>query len=145
MLPSKDESVFISFLWSNIIVNSFFFKLFFNLLCNNFYFKKKYTLILVDNYISYKSSSLWNYKLLLLSGVTCVFVVLTSVYFLLRSSHIRSQFHYKMYPINRVAKIDFYMLFTIGVVCYAYPDYLLNGVGDLINYIAIITNFINEK
>jgi len=96
--------------------------------------KKKYTLILTDNYISVKSGTLWNHKLLLLSGLSCVFIALTSVYFLLKSSPKRSQFHYKMYPINRVAKIDFYMLFIIGLVCYAYPNYLLNGVSFNPNY-----------
>ena len=77
-----------------------------------------------------------------MSVSSCVFVILTNVYFLIKSSHKRCQFHYKLYPINRIAKIDFFLLLITGLYVYAYPKYILSKVCNfyVINILNLYSN-----
>ena len=72
-----------------------------------------------------------------MGGAALVGAVINIV-FLVQANYERAQFHFKMFPINRVAKIDFFLLFTTGVTYLAYPVTIMKSVSLIINQLISI-------
>lgn len=106
LLHSKDKSIFISYYWSKVIENY---------------------LIVVDNIITYQSGLRYNFKLLCYSTSSSVCVGILMLYFLTKTNHKRSQFHFKLFQVNRIAKIDFFLLLSSGIMMLGYPSTVLDN------------------
>ncbi len=51
------------------------------------------------------------------------------LYFLMQTTHNRSQFHFRLFQVNRIAKLDFFVMMVAGLVMYAYPATVLVNFG----------------
>jgi len=108
LINSKDKSIYISFYWSKIIEN---------------------IMIVIETIIAYKSGLRWNHKIMCFAGSSSIVVALLMTYFLYNSNHKRSQFHFKLFQVNRIAKIDFILLLVCGLFLYAYPTTTMTMLG----------------
>lgn len=100
---SRDESIFVSHFWSKIISSN---------------------LIFVTMVFSYLDGIRWNYYLLCFSGGAVLATLIINGYFLMNSSNIRAQNHNRL-PANIVAKFEFFMLLSAGLILFAYPDHAM--------------------
>lgn len=108
LMNSKDKSILISYYWSKIIEN---------------------VLIVIDSWVTVHNGLRWNYKLLCYSTTSSVIITLGMLYFLMNTTHKRSQFHFRLFQVNRIAKLDFFCMMIAGLVMYAYPAQVLNSFG----------------
>lgn len=102
-MNSRDKSILISYYWSKIIEN---------------------VLIVIDAWVTVQSGLRWNYKLLCYSASSSVCIAIFMIHFLMQSSHKRSQFHFRLFQVNRIAKIDFFVVMLSGVMMIGYPTYI---------------------
>lgn len=108
LIDSKDKSIFISYYWSKIIENY---------------------LIIADVIITYQEGLRWNRKLMCFAGSSSVCIAFLMLYFLTLSTHKRSQFHFKLFQVNRIAKIDFFLLLSSGIMMIGYTSTVLSNFG----------------
>lgn len=108
LINSKDKSIFISYYWSKIIENY---------------------LIIVECLIAVQAGLRWNHKLLCYACSSSVCIAFLMLYFLRQSTHKRSQFHFKLFQVNRIAKIDFFLLLSSGIMMIGYPNTVLGNFG----------------
>lgn len=108
LMHSKDKSIMISYYWSKIIEN---------------------VLIAIDSWVTVHNEVRWNYKLLCYSTTSSIVITLFMLYFLMNTTHKRSQFHFRLFQVNRIAKIDYFLMMVAGLVMYAYPSTCLRFFG----------------
>lgn len=108
VMNSKDKSILISYYWSKIIEN---------------------VLIVIDCWMNVHNGLRWNYKLLCYSTTSSVIITICMLYFLMNTTHKRSQFHFRLFQVNRIAKLDFFLMMIAGLVMYAYPAQMLSVFG----------------
>jgi hypothetical protein len=106
LINSKDKSIFISFYWAKMIESY---------------------LIVIDNLITVNKSHLWSYKLLCASTATHAVSGLIMLYFLYNSNHKRAQFHFRLFQVNRIAKIDFFIMMAFGLYFMMYSETLVDS------------------
>lgn len=108
LMNSKDKSILISYYWSKIIEN---------------------VLIVIEGFVSVQSNLRWNHKLLCYSTSSSICIAVYMLYFLMQTNHKRSQFHFRLFQVNRIAKLDFFVMMVAGLVMYAYPATMLANFG----------------
>lgn len=106
LMDSKDKSIFISYYWAKMIESY---------------------LIVIDNIMTVQKSHLWNSKLLCASTTCHAISGLILLYFLYNSNHKRAQFHFRLFQVNRIAKIDFFLCLAYGSFFMMYPDALADN------------------
>lgn len=107
LINSKDEAVFYGHFWSRIIDN---------------------TLIIADNLVSYSEGKHFNYKLLCLFTSFAIFQLLINIYFLIVTKKPSGQNPFRDCA-NSICKLEFYLLLTIGLVMYSFPDRVSSILG----------------
>lgn len=107
---SKDDSVFFGHFWSQLIAN---------------------TLIMVENLFWYKDSTHWNYKLLCQSVSFSFFLILINAYFLTKCKKPRGFDNFDQDKANYIAKIESFMILTVGLIMFSSPEKAMIGISGL--------------
>lgn len=99
-VSNKDESIYYGHFWARIVAS---------------------VLIFIENVFTYAYGDGWNYKLLCFSAGNVMTDFIVNVYFLVQSKKPKS---HNQFPdkVNHIAKVEFGMLLTAGLIMYAFPD-----------------------